>query len=789
MKHFLTILAVLAVMVCSAFAQGRQGVAVSDVRVKRVGAGVVDEGFVFAHISAKAGRTLDPGEITADVKRLLATGKFTDVRVEVENAGDQSVLIYNVQGRLVLGSPVNVKGAKYLSVSKIRDLLTVVAGDLVDEAMLVAHGQKVLNEYRDNNYVDADLTWSIKVVDAKEGRVQADLVVKEGTRASIRSINVTGNKRMPTGILEDAAGKKAWWNVWEWFSAGKFDKDELQVAKTSVRTTCVSRGYLDAEVGEPEMVRRKNGSYDVSFRVKEGLLYKVRAVTVKGATLFPELELTRLIGIRKNSPILMEEISMTADTIRKYYTDRGYTRTTVKTAFDTIRADKLGEGWVDISFTVTEGDLMHVRNIFIRGNAQTKEKVIRRELVIQPGDILAERNLVYSENRLRNLGYFSRVVSHPEVTPALNEADLIFEVEEQRTGAFMVGGGFSSVDNIVGYFEISEGNFDVGAWPPKGAGQKLRLHGQVGSRTTQADISFTEPWFLDRRITLGLDMFATEVDYDEYKKKSVGGALTLGWPMKFLFGRCETRYSIEKVEVNDISDTNEYTRISGDLAGDPYFFTSTNVIKSSLSVLLTSDTRDDFFTPSRGRRISVKGYIAGSFLGGDEDIYGWEVRGEQHISPWANHVISLKGRAEVVNEYGGDTGIPISDLLFAGGAGWARGIRGFEYRDVGPKVTRTVPSTDIVQYRPIGGRTLAIGTVEYAIPLVEKLKLVLFADAGNVWENAYDFQFQSMAASAGVELRLDYRQFPIRVNYSWVIQKDDEHTNEHPWGFSLGSGF
>lgn len=789
MKRFLAIVAVLAVTVSGVFAQVRQAAIVSDVRVKRVGDGVVDEGFVFAHISAKAGRNLDPGEITADVKRLLATGKFTDVRVEVENAGDKNTLIYNVQGRLVLGKPVNVKGAKHLSVAKIRELLNVEVGDLVDEAMLVARGQKVLNEYRDDNYVDADLKWSVKVVSTKEAHIEADLEVREGARASIRSINVTGNKRLSTGILEDAAGRQAWWNVWEWFSAAKFDKDQLEVARTSVRTACVSRGYLDAEVGEPEMVRRKNGSYDVWFRVKEGLFYRVGAVKVKGATLFPELELARLIGIKKNSAVLLDEISMTADVIRKYYTDRGYTRSIVKTAFDTRRADKLGEGSVDVTFTVTEGSLMHVRNIFIRGNAQTKEKVIRRELVIQPGDILAEKNLIYSENRLRNLGYFSRVMSHPEVTPTLDEADLVFEVEEQRTGAFMVGGGFSSVDNVVGYFEISEGNFDVGSWPPKGAGQKLRLHGQVGSRTTQGDISFTEPWFLDHRMTLGLDMFVNQVDYDEYKKKSVGGGVTLGWPMKFFFGRCETRFAIEKVDVNDISDTNEYTRLSGDMAGYPYYFVSTNNLKSSLSVLLTRDTRDDFFIPTQGHRISLKGYIAGSVLGGDEDIYGWELRSEKHVSLWANHVLSLRGRAEGVSEYGGSGDIPISDLLFAGGAGWARGIRGFDYRDVGPKVMRTVPSTDIVNYRPIGGRSLAIGSVEYAIPLVEKLKLVLFADSGNVGETANDFSFKSMATSAGVELRLDYRQFPIRINYAWVQQKDDEHTGEHPWGFSLGSGF
>ena len=444
---------------------------------------------------------------------------------------------------------------------------------------------------------------------------------------------------------------------------------------------------------------------------------------------------------------------------------------------------------LDIVFNVTEGSLMYVRNVYIRGNIQTQEKVIRRELSILPGDVLAERSVLTSENRLRNLGYFSRVTDHTEPSPKPEEADLVFDVEEQRTGSFMLGGGFSSVDNLVGYFEISEGNFDISSWPPKGAGQKLRLRGQFGSTTSQGNLSFSEPWFLDRRLMLGLDLNADKASYDEYDRESVGGAITLGWPVHFFFDRCEARYSLERLKITDISDTNEYTRISGDMAGEPFYFTSTNQLKSSLTLAMTRDTRDESFAPSRGNRISLKGYFAGGILGGDEEIYGWEARGEQHFSPWASHVLSFKARAEVADEYGDTVEMPISERLFAGGAGWTRGIRGFSYRDVGPKVMRAIPATGSVVYRPIGGRTLMTGSVEYVIPLIEKLKLVLFSDTGDVAEDAYDFNFDSMASSAGVELRLDYRQFPIRVSYAWVLQKDDEHTQEHPWGFSLGSVF
>lgn len=790
MKHLLPILAMFTMAASCALAQGRPEQVVKEVRIKRVGPGLVDEGFVSAHIGVKAGRNLEPGQITADVKSLLATGRFTDVKVEIDSADGKTVLIYNVQGRLTLSGPVAITGEKHFSAEKIRELLKVEAGDLVDEAMLSARGQNVLKEYHGDDYVDADLQWSVKVVDETNGLATADLQVKEGTRATIGSIAVTGNKRVPGGVLEEAAGRTPWWNLWELlFESKKFDKDQIEAGRTAIRAACAARGYLDAQVGEPELTRRRSGSCDVRYRVEEGLLYRVGAVAVKGVTLFPEIELTRLIGFKKGSVASPEAIYRTGDAIRKYFTDRGYARTTVNTALDARRDDRPGEGVLDITFTVTEGALVHVRNVFIRGNEQTKEKVIRRELEIFPGDILAERNVVISENRLRNLGYFSRVANHPEPAGRPDEADLVFDVEEQRTGAFMVGGGFSSVDNLVGYFDISEGNFDIGSWPPKGGGQKIKVHGQLGSKSTQGNITFIEPWFMDRRLLLQLDLYANTFVYDQYDSESVGAAITLGWPVHFFFDRCEAKYSLEDARVTDITHTNTYRRITGDRVWEPFTFASTNRIKSSLSATLLRDTRDDVFVPSRGHRISVKGYVAGGFLGGDEDVYGWEVKAEKHFPLWANHVLSFKGRAEVVDEYGHTGEMPISDRFFAGGAGWARGIRGFNYREVGPKVVRVVPGTYQFEYQPIGGRTLAIGTVEYAIPLVEKLKLVLFADSGNVNEEAYDFGFKSMATSAGLELRLDYRLFPIRVNYGWALKKDDCHTEEHPWGFALGSGF
>jgi len=778
-------MAVLVAAVLAASAQVRPET-VEAIRVNQVGSVHVDEGFVRAHISVKPGESLSASAVSRDVRDLLSTGRFSDVRVEVKSDDGKIVLVYNVQSKLTLAGPLNVKGGKHFSTQKIRDLMELKPGDLFDDASLSVKVGKVLAEYRTDHYVSADVKWSSNVADKESGSAEVSLDVTEGNKSVVRSITVTGNKGVPSVVLEAAAGKPAWWDPTEWFSSKTLDRDEFEMMRESIRAACVERGYLDAEVGLPEVTDMGGGRNDLKFPVKEGLFYRLGSVTVTGVKLFPESELTRLVGLRRGTPALVADVSRTADNLRQYYTSRGYLMTSVRQSFTARPAVNPGEGVLDVVFAITEGTLVHVRNVFVRGNSVTREKVIRRELSVYPGDVFNERQVTRSENRLRNLGYFSRVSTHPESTAKPEEDDLIFDVEEQRTGSFMLGGGFSSIESFIGYFEISEGNFDIANWPPKGGGEKLRLRGQFGTRTTLGEISLVEPWFLDRRLSLGLDLSANKTDYDDYSLKSAGGSVTIGRPLNFIFDRIWVKYGLEQLEIASVTDTNAYARISGDRAGEPYYFAYTNQLKSSLEVIMEREARDNVFFPERGNRLYVRGYLSGGMLGGDSEVYGWEVKAEQYFGLWYKHVLGFRARVEVTDEYGASGEMSIYDRLFAGGG---RTIRGFGYRDVGPKVMRTDAATGNTEYRPIGGRTLALGTVEYVIPLVEKLKIALFCDSGNVAEDAYDFDFGSMASSAGVEFRLDVPQFPIRVNYSFILQKDNENTKERPWGFWIGSGF
>jgi len=260
-----------------------------------------------------------------------------------------------------------------------------------------------------------------------------------------------------------------------------------------------------------------------------------------------------------------------------------------------------------------------------------------------------------------------------------------------------------------------------------------------------------------------------------------GAAISLGKPLPGP-NRINLTYRIEKSDIRDIADTNLYVRL--DNPEEEYYFESEeDRITSSLRARLTHDTRNNPFIPTRGNRVNMFGQIAGGPLGFDTDIYRLGLSTYTYVPLWFRHVLSLRTRWEVVEEYGDTDEVPLDDLLFIGGG---RTIRGYDYRDVGPKVVRADAPEDTTSYRPVGGQTLGMASVEYLVPIVKGLRLAGFFDIGNVWRDSYDFDFGNTASGAGVGIRLDMPGFPIRIDRAWAVDKDDEITQEDEWAIWIG---
>jgi len=750
---------------------------VTAVRVENLGGGPMDQAFIKAHISVRPGKPLDQAAISKDLRQLLATGRFSKVKIVSQPAGDGVCVVYRVKNKLKLGEPLHIVGARHFREEKIRDWIDLKPGDLVDDQIIGTRVQKVLREYREDSYPDAAITWTITEKDPALGVATVTLRVTEGQRARIRAVTFSGNTVFPAGELRKTLKPPPWWNVFRWFSRDRYERDAVEEARAEIRALYLDRGYLDVEVDQPQVGTDQAGRVYVRYNIHEGPAYRLGRIQLQGVTLFPETEVRKVIKVKTGDVAGRAAIQEAANAVQDFYGSRGYVESSVRPV---LHPDP-NSGRVDVDFVITEGRLVYIRNIIIRGNARTRDKVIRREILVAPGEIFNEVKVRQSERILSNLGFFSSVRSTPLTTELEDHRDLVFEVEEKQTGQFMVGGGFSSVDRITGFVELTQGNFDLFGWPYfTGGGQKLKLSSQFGSRRKQYGISFVEPWFLNRKLSLGVDLDRTEIKYSDYRIERTGGGVTLG---KALPGpnRISLGYRLEKARTHGLADTNLYYYTDG--SGDEYRFQEEDRTKSTLTLTWTHDTRNRPFLPTRGNLTRVFGSVSGGPLGFDTDIYNVGFNCVQYFPLWFQHVLSLRTRWEVVDAYGNTEEVPLSDRLFVGGG---RTIRGYDYREVGPKVVPVDPRAASRRYRPVGGRSLAMAKADYSIPLVTPLRLAAFFDIGNVWRDVYDFDLSNLASSAGVGLRFDIPGFPIAIDRAWPVHKDSDLTDEDAWVFWIG---
>ena len=751
---------------------------VREVEVRHLGplqAG--DDDYVLTRTTARAGRYVSQTDLSRDQRALLDTGLFADVRVLLEPVDDGIRVVYEVRRRPRFQAPAAIQGNQALSPSKIRDLLKLAAGDLVDEALLADRCDGIRAAYRERGYPDASV--HAELLPLADGLASVTLRIDEGPRRRVEGFVFTGNRAVDTATLRAAVGQPARLNpLGIFYRTWRRRAEDLEAVRDAVRQVYLDRGHLDARVdAEP---RQEDDRRLVAVAIDEGPVYRIDAIEIGGVTRFAldDLDQTVAAVLRPGDIAAGNAMRQATRLLRDHYGREGYVDTVVRVQTPVVEA--AGPPRVKLRFDIREGVLAHVRSIAIRGNTRTRDKVIRREIGLVPGAVLDEVQAERSRQRLENLGYFERV-RFDEIPDRSNPAlrDVVYEVAEKNTGQFMIGAGFSSVDKIIGFAEVSQSNFDLFNWPYfHGGGQKLRASMEVGSESRNVEVSLTEPWFLDRRLSLSGEAYRRELSYDQYDVTRLGGGPGLTVPLRY--GRVNFRYAIEKVSLDDLQ-AGDYVYL--DDPSRAYRFTDENddYLNAPFRVTWMYDTRNRAFVPTRGTRGSVFAEINGPLTGGDNELVkvGTDFR---HWFPlWAGHVLSLHARAESVEAYGDTETVPIGDRLFLGGG---RTVRGFRYRDIGAKVLPAEGTEG--RYQPVGGLTMAMASAEYTIPLFKMLRLAAFYDVGGVWSESFDADFDRLASSAGFGIRFDFPGFPIRIDYAVPVAYDDDYTRSERFVLWIG---
>ena len=757
---------------------------IRSIEVQQKGGGGFDRGYVLAHSRIKTGDEFSSSAVSRDVKLLLETGKFTSVDATIKEQADGVVLTFTVRPKQRLAGKPIVKGVEEFRNRKVLKLLELEPGDLIDDPTVGVAVNRVLEKYRDKSYPNATCSWTLKPVEGEPGVVKLRLDFNEGGVTYVHDIDVVGNDHVSTAVLRKALERPSPFNPIRWFIKKRYEHYELAYIESGVKRVFMDYGFLDVKVKTDIANKEGHKEQDIALiTVEEGIKYHIDEIKLEGINIFPENELKKIVGLKSGDVASLKQIENTARRLQSYYGNRGYLNSDVRK----LLIPHTSEGTVDVVFTIIEGELVRIRNIIIRGNTRTRDKVVRRELLVYPGENYNQLRVKRSERRVNNLGFFESVQVVPQRTSDIEEQDLVFEVTEKRTGQFMLGAGFSSVDNLIGFIELSQGNFDLLGWPNfTGGGQKLRLRAQIGSTRKDYDLSFTEPWFLDRRLSLGFNIYSRDRNYTDYDVETTGASVSLG---KALPGanRINLRYSIEDSNITDVSDTNTYYELdSYDFETDtgvPYLFESEeDRIKSTMTISLQHDTRNNPFVPTRGNKIRTFYSISGGPMGFDTDMYDVGLKTASYIPLWFGHVFSVRSRFEFIEAFGDTETIPLADKLFLGGG---RTLRGFDYRDVGPKVIRKIDE-DSYYTRSYGGQSLFMVNIEYTVPIVKGVRFAGFYDTGNVWADTYTLDTGDLASSMGVGVRFDMPGFPIRIDRAWVIDYDDDYTEDDKWVIWIG---
>lgn len=747
---------------------------VSKVTVQAIDGFQADVSDVISYCNVQQGQEVSQTALSKDVRALLDTGRFSYASVDVLPTPNGVEVTYKVKRRYRFQGPLAIQGCDYFSESKIAKFADLKDGDPIDELVLADKAATIRKEYVKKYFPFPRIGVAMTDVDPTNGIAGVSFTIEEGPRAKHKSYEFTGNEHIDSKTLRATFGSRPWWDPRGWFADTPVSEQELDDARVEIANLYRQQGYLDATVGEARLEQVDKDHASIYYDIVEGPCYTIDSVAVEGVELFPETQVTEALSLAQGQLASSATVDAAAKTIRDFYAARGYVETQVRTDYEAVEG---ATNRVALLFTVQESEQVTIRNIVLRGNTKTKDKVLRRELLVIPGlvanDVLAER----SENRLKNLNYFSTVRHYYVPTGEKGERDLVFDVEEQRTGNFMIGVGFSSIDSVVGYFEIRQSNFDLFNWPNfTGGGQKARLGVEYGDRRQTVETQWTEPWLFNRPLALNVELYRRMRWFDQYDEIRTGGGVGISYPIAL--GRLGLMHTLEYIDYDD-EDDGPYFLDPDQNKPFAYGTSDDKGLSSRSRIYWHLDRRNRAFVPTAGYRINIFAEGQGDVTGSEWNTYALGVNYTHWVTCPFKTVLMWRLRYETVDAYGSTDEVPLHARYFIGGG---RTVRGFEYRGLGPKLYNgDGRKTD----DPYGGQTMAVATLEYTIPLFEAVRFAIFTDIGCLGADFGDPDFDNIYATVGCGLRIDIPGFPIRLDVAVPYSNPDD-SEEEVFSFWIG---
>jgi outer membrane protein insertion porin family len=684
-----------------------------------------------SYLRLREGAAFVPETLTQDVRELWNSGFFEDIEVDLTRSQSDVELRFVVRERPSI-LRVEFEGNSSLKNDDLKEAVEIKSDTILNQPAVRRSIQKIRDKYAEKGYFLAEAT--AEVLPQKNNEVIVKFTIRENGQVTVRRVTFIGNEHVKEEELRALmfTGKSS---ILSFGSGGPYRQDAFERDIAMLSALYYDRGFLEVSINTPRvMLTPDRDGIEISITIDEGPRYRIRQLRVyergpNGREVEPingRRNLRSLVRAKPGDYFNRAELLEDLQAVRTMYRDHGFAN--VEASPETRLDEERHE--VDVIVPVVRGPLVKFERIEFRGNSKTRDRVLRRELEVAEGDSFSETNLEKSKRRITALGYFERVDISTEEGSAPDRMNVFIEVTERPTGTFQVGVGFSSIENFIATAQVQQANLF-------GHGQALSLQAQLSTLRQLVNLRFIEPYFLQSRFSLSVDLFDQERFYTDFSQKSRGGALTFGYPL------IEPQLSASLTYSGTLDDVS--TGRSQSFIG-----TSTSIsvfrrlplanlfndgLTSSLRPALTFDTRDNRLFPTSGVYLRGSTEFALAALGSENEFIRNSLTGRFYYPLRKGLVLKLNSEAGHVTSPS-EEGVPIFARFFLGGI---LDLRGYRFRSVGPRLPLTSaldPNSSPIPYGAnIGGNLMYVQNLELEFSIVESMGVrgVVFTDAGNAW--------------------------------------------------------
>jgi outer membrane protein insertion porin family len=655
----------------------------------------IEEAAIRGVIKSQEGKPFSIDQVREDLRSIFALGFFTDVQVDIKDAPKGKEVIFIVIEKPSIREVV-IKGNQKVKLEDIKEKMTLTTRSIFNLEKVKEGVEQIRRLYFSKGYYGVKVEYKVDSLETNEVTVTFDIT--EGPKGRIKKIAFKGNKNLKTGDLKKLMQTKEWTLVAILTKTGILDEDILKNDIQLLTAYYIDNGYLDVKVSEPKIDLRDPKRIRIEIDITEGPLYRIGTIDFKGDVLTTKEDLFKALKVKRGDVYRNSEVRRDVGSLTEIFANKGYAYVEINPE-PSIDAKTL---LVNITFEIEKKSRVFLEKIRITGNSKSRDKVVRREILMAEGELYNASALNRSRDRLKKTGYFKEVDFAASRGSADDKMNLDLKVEEAPTGALSFGIGYSSLDKVIGSAQVSDRNLF-------GLGYFGSLRFALGKLTRNLRFSFTDPYFLGYRYAVGTDLYYETRKFTTYSYKVTGGDIRVGKDLTQKI-RADLMYKLETVDVFDVTDDASFYVLSQE----------GKRLTSAVGVTFARDTRDEVFAPSRGSKQTLMIMDAGGILGGDNYFVKALFTTSWFFPLPLKTVYNLRAQLGSIQPYGGRE-VPIYEKFFVGGL---TTVRGFEYGMAGP--------VDRLTGEVLGANRILVFNNELVFPLSREIGLrgAVFLDFG-----------------------------------------------------------